>query len=187
MALAKVKADTLTIVNPESTTILAATDNKANSKTDNIASGAPSGYDNRAYIEVNKFAGWNMDNVDLDKTESMPGFYNPGQTGEFHWGLSQEYGNGTYQNHFITFGGDQNFTLTYKRAGGECILPPAPSNPVISALDESALVRLPKHEQGVSAVAPVLNNITDPTANVIMAAARLTLDDENESDDADKF
>ncbi len=185
MALAKVKADTLTIVNPESTTILAATDNKANSATDNIASGAPNGYDNRAYIEINKYAGWNMDNVDLDKKESMPGFYNPGQTGEFHWGLSQEYGDGTYQNHLITFGGDQNFTLTYNRAGGECILPPPPSN-VYSALDESALVRLPKHEQGVSAVAPVLNNITDPTANVIMAAARLTLDEENE-EDSDKF
>ena len=45
------------------------------------------------------------------------------------------------------------------------------------------MVRLPRHEEGVSAVAPVLNEITDPTANVIMAAARLTLDDENENDE----
>lgn len=187
MALAKVKADTLTIVNPDKTAILAATDNKANAKTDNIdTTKAPKDYNNRAYIEVNQIAGWNMDNVDVDKKESLPGFYNPNTDKEYHWSLDQEAGAGFYKNHLITFDGNENFTLTYRRAGGDCLIPPPSSDFDYSALDESALVRLPKHEQGVSAVAPVLNNITDPTANVIMAAARLTLDDENETDE-DKF
>ncbi len=181
MALAKVKADTLTIKNAENTKILAATDNKANAATDNISADTPNSYANKAYIEINKLAGWNMDNKNLDIPESMPGFYNQDQ----HFGLNAD--TGYHQNHFITFGDNENFTLTYKRAGGDCITPPEPSNPIISALDESALVRLPKHEQGVSAVAPVLNNITDPTANVIMAAARLTLDEEGENEDQDKF
>ena len=176
MAIAKVKAGTLTINNADKTKFIAATDNKADKTTDNISADTPNSYANKAYIEINKLAGWNMDNVDLDKPENMPGFYNKDQ----HFGLDAD---GIYhKNHFITFGDNENFTLTYKRAGGECIIAPPPSN-TYSALDESALVRLPKHEQGVSAVAPVLNNITDPTANVIMAAARLTLDEENEEDE----
>lgn len=181
IAIAKVKADGLTIANPEATTILAATDNKANKATDNISADTPDSYANKAYIEINKLAGWNMDDTNLDIPESMPGFYNENQ----HFGLDAD--TNYHQNHFITFNGTDDFTLTYRRAGGECILPPAPSNPVLSALDESALVRLPQHEQGVSAVAPVLNNIADPTANVIMAAAKLTLDEENESEDENKF
>ena len=78
--------------------------------------------------------------------------------------------------------------LVYKRTGKDCIIPPEPDNPVVdvdTAL--STYTKLPKHEEGVSAVAPVLNEITDPTANVIMAAARLSLDEENENDEEDKF
>jgi len=180
LTIAKVKADGLTIVNPETTKIQAAGDNKANKATDNISTDTPNSYSDKAYIEINKLAGWNMD-TDIDNANNMPGFYHGNND---HFGLDEA--TGRHQNHFITFDGNENFTLTYKRAGGECILPPPPSNPVISALDESTLVKLPKHEEGVSAVAPVQNEITDPTANVIMAAARLTLDEENEEDE-DKF
>ena len=63
---------------------------------------------------------------------------------------------------------------------------PGVDNNTTLGLTESTVVRLPRHEEGVSAVAPVLNEITDPTANVIMAAARLTLDEE-ENDSEDKF
>ena len=179
IAIAKLKSDNLTITQPAQ--ILAATDNKANAATDNISADTPNSFKNKAYIEIKGLAGWNMDK-NITDTENMPPFYNENQ----HFDLNDE--TGYHQKHFITFDGTEDFMLVYKRTGKDCIIPPEPDNPVVdvdTAL--STYTKLPKHEEGVSAVAPVLNEITDPTANVIMAAARLSLDEENENDEEDKF
>jgi len=191
MTLAKVKADTLTIVNPNTTKLQAAVDNKTDRNTDNINNSTMPTVtaENKAYIEVKKLAGWNMD-TDIYDGENVPGFY------QEHFDLTKVADDQEVsQRHFISFGNGNDFTLVYNRAA-ECESPDLPDVPVTPApvisdigLDESAYVRLPRHEEGVSAVAPVQNAITDPTANVISAAARLTVDEEagtaNASDDED--
>ncbi len=189
ISIAKVKADTLEIVDANNTKLIAATDNRPNAATDNIGPNNGTANVGTAYIEVKKLAGWNMD-TDVDNLENIPDFYKANY---------DEAADGRTQRHFIQFnneGNNENFLLVYQRKTEAC--DPAPIEPddggsmVVpngTDLRESSVVRLPRHEEGVSAVAPVLNEITDPTANVIMAAARITLDDENEDDEetADAF
>lgn len=180
LAIAKVKADSLEIVDGNNVKLLAATDNAPNAATDNIGPNANTAGVGTAYIEVKKLAGWNMD-TDVENIDSIPGFY------QDHYDLADD---GRTQRHFLQFEGDNNFLLVYQRATEECDVPPEITDgPSIAGTDlrESSLVRLPRHEEGVSAVAPVLNEITDPTANVIMAAARITLDEENEDDEEGAF
>lgn len=122
--------------------------------------------------------------TDVENIENVPGFYQENY---------DKANDGNHQRHFIQFnneGSNENFLLVYQRATEGCEEPEVPGdNGTISnvGINESALVRLPRHEEGVSAVAPVLNEITDPTANVIMAAARITLDEENEDDEEGAF
>ncbi len=184
LAIAKVKADTLEIVDGNNVKMLAATDNRPNAATDNIGPNGNTANVGTAYIEVKKLAGWNMD-TDVENIENIPGFYKE----DGHYDQAND---GYTQRHFLQFnneGNNENFLLVYQRATEDCDVPPEitddPSTVVIPGTDlrESSLVRLPRHEEGVSAVAPVLNEITDPTANVIMAAARITLDEENETDE----
>lgn len=183
LSIAKIKADTLEIVDANNTKLIAATDNKPNSATDNIGPNSGSANVGTAYIEIRKLAGWNMD-TDVENIENVPGFYQENY---------DKANDGNHQRHFIQFnneGSNENFLLVYQRATEGCEEPEVPGdNGTISnvGINESALVRLPRHEEGVSAVAPVLNEITDPTANVIMAAARITLDEENEDDEEGAF
>lgn len=176
LAIAKVKADSLEIVDGNNVKLLAATDNTPNAATDNIGPNGNTAGVGTAYIEVKKLAGWNMD-TDVENIDNIPGFY------QEHYDQAND---GRTQRHFLQFEGDNNFLLVYQRTTEECEEPPIITDgPSITGTDlrESSLVRLPRHEEGVSAVAPVLNEITDPTANVIMAAARITLDEENETDE----
>ncbi len=178
LTIAKIKADRLEIANPETTKIAAATDGKAVLGFDNISN------DNKgtanvgtAYVEVRELAGWNMD-TDINNIDAMPGFYQE----------NYDQIDGVANRHKISFEDGNSILLVYTRTTDceEPILPVTPPGNVDNALTESTVVRLPRHEEGVSAVAPVLNEITDPTANIIMAAARLALDEENEEDE-DKF
>lgn len=178
LSIAKIKADELTIVDPENTKLIAATDNKPNAAMDNIGPNDAIANQGTAYIEIRKLGGWNMD-TDVDNIESLPGFY------------SESYdraNDGRTQRHWLQFGENDNILLVYQRATENCDPTPNPGDNGASmnyydGLKESSVVRLPRHEEGVSAVAPVLNEITDPTANVIMAAAKITLDEEDENDD----
>ncbi len=184
IAIAKVKADTLTIKDAENTKLLASTEASAkpNAAVDNIGPNTNLANVGTAYIEVKQLNGWNMD-ADVDNLDSIPGFYKENY---------DKTDDGRTQRHFVQFnneGSTDNFLVVYKRTTEAC--DPIPENPgdgpsttnYDPALRESSVVRLPRHEEGVSAVAPVLNEITDPTANVIMAAARITLDEENETDE----
>ena len=178
LSIAKIKADELTIVDPENPKLIAATDNKPNAAMDNIGPNDAIANQGTAYIEIRKLGGWNMD-TDVDNIESLPGFY------------SESYdraNDGRTQRHWLQFGENDNILLVYQRATENCDPTPNPGDNGASmnyydGLKESSVVRLPRHEEGVSAVAPVLNEITDPTANVIMAAAKITLDEEDENDD----
>ena len=181
IAIAKVKADTLEIVDGQNTKLIAATDNRPNTATDNIGpSGGAMAGQGTAYIEVRKVGGWNMDE-DVENVDSIPSFY------KNHYDEVDGYG----QRHQIGAEDGGSILLVYNRKAN-CDVPdinpidPGVDNNTTLGLTESTVVRLPRHEEGVSAVAPVLNEITDPTANVIMAAARLTLDEE-ENDSEDKF
>jgi len=178
LAISKIKADRLEIANPETVNLKAATDNKPNAATDNIGPNPYTANVGTAYIEVQELNGWNMDSNATD-VDNIPGFYK---------GNYDQASDGNTQRHFIQFGNNENMLLVYQRATEKCDDNVGPGDdPVIapSTLNESAMVRLPRHEEGVSAVAPVLNEITDPTANVIMAAARITLDEEDEATDED--
>ncbi len=183
ITVAKIKADTLEIVDGENTQLIAANDNRPNVATDNVGpTEGTTANGNTAYIEVRKTAGWNMDK-NIEDTDNVPGFYN------HHY---DDQVDGFNQRHQINSAdGSGSILLVYNRKVN-CDVPdigtldPDVNNNTNLGLTESAVVRLPRHEEGVSAVAPVLNEITDPSANIIMAAARLTLDEE-ENDNEDKF
>ncbi len=191
MTISKIKADTLTTNGK----IFGATDNAPNANTDNVGSTAGMANQGTAYIEVRTKGGWNQD-TNVDDIDSMPDFYKENYDGIDTRNEEEGVIITNSQRHKLLMDGDNNnILLVYERTTGECDIPvdpeptPDPVGPGISYNDltDSTVVRLPRHEEGVSAVAPVLNEITDPTANVIMAAARLTLDEENESDNDDEL
>lgn len=191
MTIAKVKADTLNTTGK----IVGAVDNAPNAATDNVGSTAGMANQGTAYIEVRTKGGWNQD-TNVTDVDAMPNFYKENYDGIDTRNEEDKVIITEAQRHKLLMDGDNNnILLVYERTTGECDIPvinPEPTpDPVIpgvyDGLTESTVVRLPRHEEGVSAVAPVLNEITDPTANVIMAAARLTLDEENDNDTEDEL
>lgn len=177
MAVSKIKADKLNTTG----NIVAATDVAIDVNKDNVGpQNNVMAAQGKAYIEVRTAGGWNQD-VNVNDVDAKPNFYKESY---------DEVANGdimTGQRHKLLMDGDNNnILLVYERAVSECdtpiISPDEPTN-IYDGITESTVVRLPRHEEGVSAAAPVLNEITDPTANVIMAAAKLVLDEENEEDE----
>ncbi len=51
--------------------------------------------------------------------------------------------------------------------------------------DVSSRVKIPRHAEGISNVAPVQNDLADTSSTVVAAAARLQLDEDSEQDDED--
>lgn len=178
MAVSKIKADKLKTHG----NIVAATDVAIDINKDNVGpQNGTMASQGKAYIEVRTAGGWNRD-TEIKDPNAKPDFYKHS---------FDEISDGdvkTGQRHQLLMDGDDsNILLVYERAVDKCDTPIiAPDRPY-DGLTESTVVRLPRHEEGVSAVAPVLNEITDPTANVIMAAAKLVLDEEDENSEEDAF
>lgn len=177
MAISKVKADRLNTHG----NIVAATDTVVDVNMDNVGpKNEIMAAQGKAYIEVRTVGGWNQD-TNVSSIEAKPNFYK-----ESYDEIPDGDTNVGQRHKLLMDGDNNNILLVYERAISECdtpIITPDPPVGIYDGLTESAVVRLPRHEEGVSAVAPVLNEITDPTANVIMAAAKLVLDEEDENED----
>lgn len=162
-----------------------------------VQSNNTTGYAGKAYIEIANRNGFNLDR-DTNDAMNLPGFYDNVD----HFDLVSDSQN-EFSKHFINFQqtpsdtqiGSASTLLVYNRKVNCPAVPEPgePSGPVTSdatpiGLDESTFVRMPRHEEGVSLVAPVQNAIADPTANVIMAAARIDVSGaSNEEEDEYSF
>lgn len=148
--------------------------------------GLPEGTPSKGYIEVRDYMGFNQDSdfttdpSDFDYT----GDYVPGK-GPNDIDVNKK--------HTINFGDtNEDFILVYDRPVGECPEPPAvvpDDDPIVLPTNADSLInqiKLPREQVEISKTSKVSDNTVDQTSNIMSAAAKVDLGQEENADDEDE-
>ena len=145
--------------------------------------GLPEGTPSKGYIEVRDYMGFNQDN---DPTKDPTDF---DYTGSYVEGTANTPDGviDVYEKHTINFGDtDEDFILVYdKPREADCPEPP-PVEPEDTDIDSMInQIKLPREQVEISKTSKVSDNTVDQTSNIMSAAAKVDLgqDDDEENDD----
>ena len=145
--------------------------------------GLPEGTPSKGYIEVRDYGGFNQDNDftkdpdDFDYT----GSYVPGKVTTPDGEIDVNH------KHTINFGDtDEDFILVYDRPTNEC--PPLPDvDPDDTPIDDNIdslinQIKIPREQVEISKTSKVSDNTVDQTSNIMSAAAKVDLGQDNNKD-----
>ncbi len=141
--------------------------------------GLPSDTPSKGYIEVRDYMGFNQDNdFDKDPTDfDYTGSYVQG-TANTPDGIVD-----VFEKHTINFGDtDEDFILVYDKPI-DCPEPP-PVNPDDGSIDSMInQIKIPREQVEISKTSKVSDNTVDQTSNIMSAAAKVDLGQEDKNSD----
>lgn len=160
----------------------------ANTNPETLAGGNAEG---RAYIEVKDFGGFNLDPTaySIDENGNYVGFYTASYMPTTYEGQD------AHAKHFIDLQGqtgDEKFLLVYTKINGFDDTPPAPilpdpnPNPGVTpdtTSNDIDVIKIPRPTEIHGLPEPITNSITDPTVGMVAAAAAITFDEDNDSEE----
>ena len=147
--------------------------------------GLPENTPSKGYIEVRDYMGFNQDKdfakdpTDFDYT----GNYVKGQV------TTDDGVIDVYEKHTINFGDtNEDFILVYDRPVEE---EPCPEPPPVDPSDDNIdslinQIKLPREQVEISKTSKVSDNTVDQTSNIMSAAAKVDLGQDNKTDDKDE-
>ena len=144
--------------------------------TDDEIAGLPANTPHKGYIEVRDYMGFNMD----DDFSHDPSAFD--YTDHYVDGQRVIDGNviDTKEKHTIKFANGDSFILIYGR--------PVADNPLVGEDSLISLVKLPKEQFEISKNSAIADGTADQSGNVVSAAARISVgDEENEDDEEDEY
>ena len=147
--------------------------------------GLPENTPSKGYIEVRDYMGFNQDkDFTKDPTDfDYTGNYVKGQV------TTDDGVIDVYEKHTINFGDtNQDFILVYDKPVEE---EPCPEPPPVDPSDDNIdslinQIKLPREQVEISKTSKVSDNTVDQTSNIMSAAAKVDLGQDNKTDDKDE-
>jgi len=193
LSIARIITNNLTL--DESGTFLAAKDVNltaqeiANINGSTASPGSPANPDlnNRAYIEVKNYGGFNFDGPSPTPVPSTPPSDTSFYQGSYDPMLDTITGEALqYNKHIIDLnkqGGSSSglAVLVYARPGTGYTPPPPETDPSIDGTDFlNDIVKIPQQADMLGTAGPIINNLSDPLPGMVAAAAGITLEEDED-------